>query len=312
MKAQTTKTLYLTEPRFATILAKSLTGQSLIFEGIVLSDAPAIISPWALDIWYNVKCLQESSINTLAKALRETGKNWTLTPCQLHRRAALIQEALPKCKIPSVNFPDKPTFPPIGGWLLWEANLILAATHRWKKFPGGLIPFNENKALPPNRAYLKLWEILTLLDTRPGSGETCLDLGASPGGWTWVLQSLGARVTAIDKAPLDPAIAKLPRVTQKIDSAFAIDPKKHASVDWVFSDVICYPEKLYKTILRWIESGHCRNLVATIKLQGEPSLEVIKPFLEIPNSHVLHLGQNKNELTFVWPQHESLLLKMEC
>ena len=309
MEIQTTKSLYLTQPRFAHILAQNLEGQSLVHDGIVLSDAPAAPSPWAHDIWVDVKCLQENSINTLAKALRGLGKNWALTPCESHRRAALIQNALPKCKIPSVNFPDKPVLPNIGGWLLWQPDLILASTHRWKKYPGGLIPFNEDKALPPNRAYLKLWEILTLLDTRPGPGDTCLDLGASPGGWTWVLQGLGASVTAIDKAPLDPAIAKLPRVTQKIDSAFAIDPKKHEMIDWVFSDVICYPDKLYKTVIRWIDSGNCRHLVATIKLQGEPSLEVIKPFLEIPNSHVLHLGQNKNELTFVWPRNEGLLLE---
>ena len=64
-------------------------------------------------------------------------------------------------------------------------------------FPHGEVGFVEDKAIPPNRAYLKLWEAFTLLGRHPGAGERCLDMGASPGGWTWVLQSLGAQVLGI-------------------------------------------------------------------------------------------------------------------
>ena len=69
---------------------------------------------------------------------------------------------------------------------------------------------SKTAAAPPNRAYLKLWEALTLAANMPDGrmprpGELCLDLGSSPGGWSWVLQKLGARVISVDKAPLDPA-----------------------------------------------------------------------------------------------------------
>jgi integrase len=52
----------------------------------------------------------------------------------------------------------------------------------------------KNGTPKPSRAYLKLWELFTLIGEHPRPGELCLDLGSSPGGWTWVLQRLGARV----------------------------------------------------------------------------------------------------------------------
>jgi len=60
----------------------------------------------------------------------------------------------------------------------------------------------------PSRSALKLEEaLLTLLDDRERaallrSGMRAADLGAAPGGWTWVLAREGLRVTAIDNGPL--------------------------------------------------------------------------------------------------------------
>jgi Predicted SAM-dependent methyltransferase len=59
-----------------------------------------------------------------------------------------------------------------------------------------------------------------------------------------VLAKLGARVIAVDKAPLDPAVAALPGVEIRQASAFALDPAEIGPVDWLFSDVICYPARL--------------------------------------------------------------------
>lgn len=91
--------------------------------------------------------------------------------------------------------------------------------------------------------------MLTRLGRWPKTGERCLDLGASPGSWTWVLQGLGAHVLAVDRAPLTDDIAKLPHVTVRKQDAFLIQPEELAEMDWIFSDVICYPEKL----LDWIQ-----------------------------------------------------------
>ena len=171
-----------------------------------------------------------------------------------------------------------------------------------KKWPHGKCFFREDKENPPNRAYLKLWEALTLLEKYPNRGDSALDLGASPGGWTYVMQSLGATVTAVDKALLAPNIVSLAGVQFIKQSAFAIDPATlDESYDWVLSDIACYPLRAYALILKWIASGKAKQLIVTIKLQGKIEMASIKAFQAIPNSCITHLFYNKHEITFFYP-----------
>lgn len=151
---------------------------------------------------------------------------------------------------------------------------------------------------PPNRAYLKLWDAFTRLGVAPGPGELCLDLGACPGGWSWVIAGLGAKVISVDKAPLDPRIAAMPLVTSRQESAFGLDPLTVGPVDWLFSDIICYPQRLLSLVNRWREAGLARNFVCTLKFQGETDHAAAAAFAAIPNSRVFHLFHNKHELTW--------------
>ena len=132
----------------------------------------------------------------------------------------------------------------------------------------------------------------------PAAGGTCLDLGSAPGGWSWVLQGLGARVISVDKAPLEPRIAALPGLEWRRQSAFALEPREVGPVDWLFSDVICYPERLYRLVVRWLETGTVGNLVCTIKFQGATDHEVVRRFAAIPGSRLVHLYHNRHELTW--------------
>src|SRR6185503_204959 len=68
--------------------------------------------------------------------------------------------------------------------------------------PGGRLRVHVPEAAP-SRAAMKLVEALTWLDRSPESGDLCVDLGAAPGGWTWVLLERRARVIAVDPANLD-------------------------------------------------------------------------------------------------------------
>jgi 23S rRNA (cytidine2498-2'-O)-methyltransferase len=215
-----------------------------------------------------------------------------------HRRAALIQERLPHVSAKPVVFPAAAPTAPLGSWTLLAPDRLLAASLCSSPFPNGEMQFVEDKAGPPNRAYLKLWEALVRLRRWPQPGERCLDLGASPGGWTWVLAKLGANVVAIDKAPLDPRVAAMPGVEWHGESAFALEPESVGAIDWLFSDIVCYPARLLRLVERWRASGLVKNFVCTLKFQGETDHQSAEAFAAIPGAQVLHLHQNKHELTF--------------
>ncbi|WP_255448410.1 SAM-dependent methyltransferase [Telmatospirillum sp. J64-1] len=270
---------------------------------LVVADGPPRPAAWAQNVWLNPQLIPIASIKQGAKALRAIQRNWALYSFQLHRRAQLLQEQLPPIKPRPVVFPSDPPSAPLGSWTLWDENTILAASRCSSPWPHGEIHFAEDKQTPPNRAYLKLWEALTLTQLlggrRPAPGDRCLDLGACPGGWTWVLHELGAEVISVDKAPLDPRIDALPRVTFRQDSAFALEPAAVGPIDWLCCDVICYPQRLLRMVERWLAAGTVRNFVCTLKFQGETDHETARAFAAIPGSHLVHLFHNKHELTWI-------------
>ena len=267
-------------------------GRLLLVEGAAASAA------WVANCWLDPRTIPIASIADGAKKLRALQRNWALYAYRLHRRARLIQERLPRVSARPLVFPAPAPSAPLGSWTLIDENTILAAPHCSSAFPNGEVQFVEDKTAPPNRAYLKLWEALTLLGRHPGHGERCLDLGSSPGGWTWVLQSLGARVVSVDKAPLAPGIAALPGVEFRQASAFALEPREIGPVDWLFSDVVCYPARLLGLVERWLASGLARNLVCTLKFQGATDHATARRFAAIPGARLLHLHHNKHELTW--------------
>ena len=176
---------------------------------------------------------------------------------------------------------------------------LCSAPHSTNPFPNGEIQFVEDRIGPPSRAYLKLWEVLTLIGRRPGPGAKRLDLGSSPGGWSWAFEQMGAQVISVDKAPLAPEIARLPGIEHRLESAFALDPRTAGPVDWLFSDVVCYPARLLGMVERWLAAGTCRNFICTVKFQGPTDHETARRFAAIPGSQLRHLFHNKHELTWI-------------
>ena len=124
------------------------------------------------------------------------------------------------------------------------------------------------------------------------------DLGASPGGWSWALQRMGAKVISVDRAPLASEIARQPGIEQRFESAFALDPRRLGPVDWLFSDVVCYPPRLLALIERWLAASACRRFLVTIKFQGETDHATARRFAAIPGATLRHLFHNKHELTW--------------
>jgi 23S rRNA (cytidine2498-2'-O)-methyltransferase len=261
--------------------------------------APERSITWAANVWRDPQRIPISSIGDAAKKLRAIQRNWVLYSHAHHRRAALIAEKLPKVSAKPLAFGTSAPTAPLGSWTLIAPDVMLAAAHCSSPFPNGEVNFVEDRAGPPNRAYLKLWELFTLLGERPQPGERCIDLGSSPGGWTWVLQQLGARVVSVDKAPLEPRIAALTNIEFRRASAFALAPDAVGPVDWLFSDVVCYPKRLFTLVEKWLASGLARRFVCTIKFQGGTDFEIMQKFVAIPGARLLHLHHNKHELTWI-------------
>jgi 23S rRNA (cytidine2498-2'-O)-methyltransferase len=264
-----------------------------------ICDGPAVRAAWAANIWHDCQELPVASIGTAAKALRQIQRNWAMYAPSHHRRAALIQERLPHVSAKPIAFPMAAPAAPLGSWTLLDADRMLAAARCSAPFPNGEVAFIEDRVGPPSRAYLKLWEALVRLRRWPQPGERCVDLGACPGGWTYVLAKLGAKVVAVDRAPLDAKVAAMPGVEWRGESAFALEPASIGPVDWLFSDVICYPARLLRLVERWRASGLARNFVCTVKFQGETDHESAAAFAAIPGAELLHLHHNKHELTFL-------------
>ena len=296
-------TSYLAAPGFEADLRAELGDVTEEHGRLMLAPGPPRPAAWAQNIWLDPVLYQGVSIGEGAKALRALQRNWWPYEFHLHRRTALLVEKLPKVSAKPLSFVQPAPTAPLGSFVWLDETRLLASATCSSAFPNGEVAFNEDRQTPPNRAYLKLWEALTLAGSLPGPGQRCLDLGASPGGWTWVLASTGADVISIDKAPLAPAIAAMANVDHRQGSAFGLEPAEIGPVDWLCSDVICYPERLLRLVERWREAGLARNFICTLKFQGETDHATARLFAAIPGSRLLHLSHNKHELTWMLISH---------
>jgi 23S rRNA (cytidine2498-2'-O)-methyltransferase len=293
------RTAYLAAEGYADELAEELGSVDLSLGRLLITSRPQRPAAWAANVWLDPQEIPVASISGAAAKLRALQRNWAFYAPKLYRRASLIQERLPKVSTKPLVFGTPPPEAPLGSWTLLDAGTVLAAARCTSPFPNGEVHFVEDRTGPPSRAYLKLWEALTLVGCRPGPGERCLDLGSSPGGWSWALQQMGANVVSVDKAPLAPRIAHLPGIEHRLESAFAVDQRSLGRIDWFFSDIVCYPTRLLTLVERWLTAGTCRNFICSIKFQGKTDHEAARRFAAIPGSQLHHLFHNKHELTWI-------------
>ena len=179
-------------------------------------------------------------------------------------------------------------------------HLLAAGGFDLAPWPAGDAPVAIDRA-PPSRAYQKLEEAFAWMGTAPQAGQTCVDLGASPGGWTATVVKRGARVVAVDRAPLAPALARHPLVATVIGNAFTYVPA--TPVDWLVCDVVCEPPRSLALCDAWLSGGLCQNLVVTVKFKGRAGYGVLGDLaalfarLRPAFARVKQLAHNKNEVT---------------
>jgi 23S rRNA (cytidine2498-2'-O)-methyltransferase len=138
--------------------------------------------------------------------------------------------------------------------------------------PGGAQRMHRTGDLP-SRAGLKLEEAWALLGLWPAPGDTCVDLGAAPGGWTARALDRGARVVAVDRAALAPELERNPRLTHVRQSAFAYRPEE--AVDWLLCDMAWRPLEVAALLARWGREGWALHLVCNLKLPMQNKVQTL-------------------------------------
>lgn len=159
----------------------------------------------------------------------------------------------------------------------------------------------------PSRSYLKVEEAYGLLDRAPGAGETVVDLGAAPGGWSYSAARHGAHVIAIDNGPLKGGALNNPSIEHRCEDAFKFRPASgERSFDWLFCDMVEDPFRVLDEIVRpWLEQGWCRRFVVNFKFGRTEPLVLLQrlrspgsPFSSCASSvRIRHLFHDREEFT---------------
>jgi 23S rRNA (cytidine2498-2'-O)-methyltransferase len=137
----------------------------------------------------------------------------------------------------------------------------------------------------PSRSALKLEEALLVLLTadererllRPGM--SAVDLGAAPGGWSWVLARKQLRVTAIDNGPLAASALATGLIEHQRADGFHWRPAK--PIDWLVCDMVESPRRVAARIAEWFAQGWCRHAIFNLKLPMKKRWDETKLCLDI-------------------------------
>jgi 23S rRNA (cytidine2498-2'-O)-methyltransferase len=198
------------------------------------------------------RLIREALLDTLAKKRRHLLHRLCDDPSPFSPDDSLVQVLLTS---------------PEAGWISIAASPFpFEQRHLLSPFPSGEVEPATDKSAP-SRAFAKLVEAQARLGRKVHPGESCVDLGASPGSWTYVAVNQGGRVLAIDRAPLRADLMRHPRVEYRQGDAFRFTPS--GPVDWLLCDVIALPERSADLLLDWLRRGWCQHFVVTLKMKDD-------------------------------------------
>jgi 23S rRNA (cytidine2498-2'-O)-methyltransferase len=163
----------------------------------------------------------------------------------------------------------------------------------------GDIPHAEDKAAP-SRAFAKVIEAELRLGQKIERGQTCVDLGAAPGSWTYVAIQRGAIVIAVDRSPLREDLMSSSRLHFHQGDAFKFQPEQ--CIDWLICDIIAAPQRSMDLLLEWLRGKRMRRFIVTIKFKGTDEYPLLDQLKRVAPSfcsdfRLTRLCANKNEVT---------------
>ena len=180
---------------------------------------------------------------------------------------------------------DDPVRPRLHVVFLAGDHAVLATSEPRDSSPWPLgIPRLRMHADAPSRSALKLEEaLLTLLDDDERArlvrdNMQAADLGAAPGGWTWVLGRNGMKVTAIDNGPLAQNLLDSGRVDHLRVDGFQWQPRR--TLDWMVCDMVESPRKVADRMAAWFQHNWCRQAIFNLKLPMKKRWEETRICLE--------------------------------
>jgi 23S rRNA (cytidine2498-2'-O)-methyltransferase len=159
----------------------------------------------------------------------------------------------------------------VGGLACYVGVSRLGNSSTW---PMG-IPRLRMPSSAPSRSSLKLAE--AMLEFTAGRqfepGLAAVDLGASPGGWTWQLVQRGFMVTAVDNGPMDARLMESGQVKHRRDDGFHYRPPD--PVYWMVCDMVESPAKIARLVAKWIAEGWCVETIFNLKLPMKKRYEEV-------------------------------------
>jgi len=231
----------------------------------------------------------------------------------LGRRASGVEKAfgeLLRKKLPRVAKLATPDLPrgagTARGLMVFFADFgrVFAAREAWR---GGQRRMADDDAAP-SRSYLKVEEAYIVLGCAPAAGETVVDLGAAPGGWSYSAAKRGARVIAVDNGPLKGGALNHPLIEHRLEDAFKFQPPVGVTYDWLFCDLVEEPHHVMQNIAGpWLAHGWCRRFIINLKFGHVDPLALLgeiaapdSPFAKhAANLRIRHLYHDREEFTVV-------------
>jgi len=272
--------------------AVSITNFATILCDLIAAQIEAS-QPWAFQVfphygsakagWHRCELVRKVCLSRLG-ACRGLIQNLQEQPVSWSRAHSLVRLML--------TAPDRGFLSVVTAPNLWHLRSLISP------FPDGEIPVAVDKSAP-SRAFAKLLEAELRLGRSIQTGQTCVDLGAAPGSWSYVALRRGARVCAVDRAPLREDLMIHPGLIFRRGDAFAFAPEH--PVDWLLCDVIAMPERTIGLLLEWTRRRRMRHFVVTIKFKGATDYAkldrlnaAMPPLCE--DFYLTRLCANKNEV----------------
>lgn len=133
----------------------------------------------------------------------------------------------------------------------------------------------------PSRSTLKLEEaFLTFIpederEERLSGSLNAVDLGASPGGWTYQLVKRGMMVSAVDNGPMAESLMETGQVEHFMEDGFKFRPSRK-NIYWLVCDMIEKPAKVAELMAWWLIDGYCKEAMFNLKLPMRKRYEEMK------------------------------------